>query len=158
MRNMLKIFMPDLFPADISLERFLRDGGGQVARPTVMANTAGQRHAIILTAIGQHRRPVARSNWLLLANTAGMTSNLRSVTRLRRSAKKATPSVLSRPVARSKWLFGPTPQPSAMLQVAVMADTTGQWYALRGFYGPHRRPVVRSMWQLWPTLHTSDTL
>ena len=32
-----------------------------------------------------------------------------------------------------------------------MAGTAGQWYALIGCYGRHRRPVARSNVLLWPT-------
>ena len=32
-----------------------------------------------------------------------------------------------------------------------MADTAGQWHALIGCSGQHRRPVARSNWLLWPT-------
>ena len=39
-----------------------------------------------------------------------------------------------------------------------MADTAGQWHALVGCYGRHRRPAARSNWLLWPTPQASVTV
>ena len=47
-------------------------------------------------------------------------------------------------VARSNWLLWPTPRASGTLYLTVMANTAGQWHALIGCYGRHRRPVARS--------------
>ena len=38
-----------------------------------------------------------------------------------------------------------------------MANTAGQWHALTGCYGQHRRRVARSNWLLWPTPQASST-
>ena len=46
---------------------------------------------------------------------------------------------------------------SGTLLLAVMAGTAGQWHALFGCYGRHRRPVARSFWLLWPAPQASDT-
>ena len=40
----------------------------------------------------------------------------------------------------------------------LLLITRGQWHALIGCYGRHRRPVARSNWVLWPTPQASGTL
>ena len=84
-----------------------------------MPNTAGQWRAPI-GWYGQHRRPVARSNWLIWP-----------------TPQAAADTALA-------MLLHPDAEP-VRDQSAVLAQVLGQWHALIGvLYGQHRRPVARS--------------
>ena len=106
---------------------------------TVMADTAGQCHALI-GWYGRHRRPVARSDWLL------WPAPLASGTLLLTDKTANTAGQLSFEEFKL-WYSKPS---DASLRVAESAfelellKANGALTYLGGCYGRHRRPVARS--------------